>query len=443
MSNLSKTIKIAGNNIISKNILITSKPQSHMKLNRDIIAKKINSFDDSKNENKTSLKKKARSSSNLKQNEKNFILVHDSSGIQGGGLWCQAQKIYPNEKDTSYVSILPKLNSKPNLDAESYVDKKLIENLRIQIKDLTHKLSDKIAKYTDAEYRAERANNLKKIMEENLNTKEQELKTYRENNIQMKIEIESLNNALSNAKKEINRLQNELNEEYKKNKELNSKITNKEQFFSSDEINKLQKTISQLSSEKEGLKKLIESNNFSYSCGFTQEDCKQQLRDKDKILKTMEMTMNKALNENYHLKKKLTLEEQNKSQLNCIINKKNNLNEELKTQIRTMKVYFDNNLQEVKWNQNKINQKDLNIKIMKDKLIQKDEEIKKLNKKIEFLNKKLKIKCKNDNEIKIEEKKIEEKEKLIPVSPNPKLFGPDYQNYDYVDKELEKDIFGK
>ena len=199
MSNLSKTIKIAGNNIISKNILITSKPQSHMKLNRDIIAKKINSFDDSKNENKTSLKKKARSSSNLKQNEKNFILVHDSSGIQGGGLWCQAQKIYPNEKDTSYVSILPKLNSKPNLDAESYVDKKLIENLRIQIKDLTHKLSDKIAKYTDAEYRAERANNLKKIMEENLNTKEQELKTYRENNIQMKIEIESLNNALSNA----------------------------------------------------------------------------------------------------------------------------------------------------------------------------------------------------------------------------------------------------
>ena len=45
-----------------------------------------------------------------------------------------------------------------------------------------------------------------------------------------------------------------------------------------------------------------------------------------------------------------------------------------------MKICVDNNLQKEKWNKSKINQKDLNIKLMKDKLAQKDEEIQKLNK---------------------------------------------------------------
>ena len=50
------------------------------------------------------------------------------------------------------------------------------------------------------------------------------------------------------------------------------------------------------------------------------------------------------------------------------------INDELEIQIEAMKVCFDNNLQK-KWNKSKINQKNSNIKLMKDKLTQKDEEM--------------------------------------------------------------------
>ena len=163
----------------------------------------------------------------------------------------------------------------------------------------------------------------------------------------------------------------------------------------------------------------------------------------------MEISMNKALNENLELKKKLAQEEQNKNLLNSIINKKNNINEELKIQIESMKLCVDNNIQKEKWNKSKINQKDSNIKLMKDKLAQKDEEIQKLNKKIEFLNKKLKNKKNSNtslNEINNDnlqnQNENNPKEILIPVKAKPQLFGSEINNYDYQDPDLEKDIFG-
>ena len=86
---------------------------------------------------------------------------------------------------------------------------------------------------------------------------------------------------------------------------------------------------------------------------------------------------------------------------------------------------------------------------MKDKLAQKDEEIQKLNKKIELLNKKLKNKkissaslndINNDNSQ--NQNGNNSKEILIPVKAKPQLFGPEINNYDYQDPDLEKDIFG-
>jgi len=181
------------------------------------------------------------------------------------------------------------------------------------------------------------------------------------------------------------------------------------------------------------------------------------VKDKEKILKSMEITMNKALNENAELKRKLNAEENNKIQLNNIIAKKNAINEDLKSQLETMKAYIDSNKKEVKWNQSKVNQKDSNIKLMKEKLKQKDEEIKNLNNKINSLNKKLNKKKdegnkinnvdeKEDNLKKNEQKIINKedgsKEIIIPVKAKPFLFGPDPSDFDYVDQDLEKDIFG-
>ena len=159
----------------------------------------------------------------------------------------------------------------------------------------------------------------------------------------------------------------------------------------------MHKIIEQLNNEKENLLKTIHNTEDNFNNGFNEENYKQQLRDKEKILKTMEIVMNKTLNENLDLKKRLSHEEQNKSQLNNIISKKNNLNDELKIQIESMKICVDNNLQKEKWNKSKISQKDWNIKLMKDKLEQKDEEIQKLNKKIDLLSKKLKNQKKNNN----------------------------------------------
>lgn len=126
------------------------------------------------------------------------------------------------------------------------------------------------------------------------------------------------------------------------------------------------------------------------------------------------------------------------------------INEELKTQVEAMKICVGNNLQEAKWNKSKMNQKDSNIKMMKDKLAQKDEEIQKLNKKIENLNKKLKIKKNGINEIKevtdinevVHQNPDNSKEVLIQVKAKPQLFGPDSNDFDYQDPDLEKDIFG-
>ena len=335
MSNIGKKIKTAGSNIINSNIHINNKNQNNSKNISIYSNSNINKSSISNVNNKTKQKPKP-STCNPNQRERNIILMQEPSGIQGGGLWCQAPRKKVEEEEKPYVSIIPQIKEETKLlfDTEKMIDKKLIDNLRAQISELSSRLNEKIKNYTDAQFRAERAENLNKIIEEDLKSKNEELKTYKDSSIEMQQDIESLNEALNSAKKEISRLQNELNEECAKNKELNNKLSellidkDKDKYLNNDEVTKLQKRIAQLIDEKENLMKVIHSKNDNYNNKLNEENLNQQLRDKDKILKSMEITMNKALAENLELKKKLAQEEQTKAQLNNIITKKNNINED-------------------------------------------------------------------------------------------------------------------
>ena len=453
-SNNHKKIKTAGNNIIknttnvhnprkSKNISLSNNPQT--------------------NPNIPKQKKKSPLTPSINQREKNILLMQDPSGIAGNGLWCQIPK---KIEDKPYESIIPKIKAENQLllDPEKAADKKLITELKNQIRDLSLKLQDVTLKYSDAEFRAQRAENLQKITNEELQSKKDEFNDIHENAMNMENNVESLNEALNSAKKEITRLQQELNNETEINKKLNEQIEqllkekDKNNHFTSEEQIKMQNTIKQLNTEKENLLKIIQTKVNS-EANLNIENLSSKLKEKERILKAMEITMNKALNENAELKRRLNLEENNKVQLNNIIAKKNQNCEELKSQLESMKSYVNSNLKEVEWNKSKVNQKESNIKLMKEKLKSKEEEIKNLNNKIAFLNKKLKNKkeitnnninneenTKNDNLIKNQQKVINNedgsKEVIIPVKAKPYLFGPEPADFEYEDKDLEKDIFG-
>ena len=152
-SNNHKKIKTAGNNIIknttnvknprkSKNISLSNNPQT--------------------NPNIPKPKKKSPLTPSINQREKNILLMQDPSGIAGNGLWCQIPK---KIEDKPYESIIPKIKAENQLllDPEKAADKKLITELKNQIRDLSLKLQDVTLKYSDAEFRAQRAENLQKI----------------------------------------------------------------------------------------------------------------------------------------------------------------------------------------------------------------------------------------------------------------------------------------
>ena len=470
MSNVGKTIKAAGNNIIkNSNNNIPSKRQPSNQKKRTNINNNTNNTNINDNSS-NNIKRKKPTTPSINQRDRNILLVNGPNGMPGNGLWCQMPKQKEIIQDKPYESIIPKIKAEAELllDPEKAADKKLIAELKNQIKDLSLKLQEINLKYSDAEFRAQRAENLQKMAVAELQNKKDEYNDMHENALNMENSVESLNEALNNAKKEINRLQTELNNEINNNKKLNEKIQelliekDKNNYFNSEEIVKMQKNISQLNIEKENLIKIIQTKTNKESEANI-EILTNQLKEKEKILKSMEITMNKALNENAELKRKLNSEESSKNQLNNIIAKKNAINEDLKAQLESMKVYIDSNQKEVKWNKSKVNQKDSNIKLMKEKLKQKDEEIKNLNNKIIILNKKINKKKENtegnnnnnenkylskdidnlkNNEQKILNKEDGTKEVIIPVKAKPFLFGPEPSDFEYVDQELEKDIFG-
>ena len=211
MSNIHKKIKTAGNNII-KNTNIQNQPPRQKIINKSDKAKNNSLINNNNIPNKPQ-KKKYPLTPSINQREKNILLMQDPSGIAGNGLWCQMPKKDSVEKP--YESIIPKIKAETQLllDPEKAADKRLIAELKNQIRDLSLKLQDVTLKYSDAEFRAQRAENLHKIANEELQNKKDEYNDIHENAMTMENNVESLNEALNNAKKEITRLQTELNNE--------------------------------------------------------------------------------------------------------------------------------------------------------------------------------------------------------------------------------------
>ena len=249
----------------------------------------------------------------------------------GNGLWSEAKKNI--EEDKPYVSIVPQLEKERNellLDPEKEANQKIISQLKNQVRELTTQLQKEMAKSYDAEFRANHAENNKKNIMDMLDSKNQEYKDLIDEKNQLENSVNSLNEALNNAKKEIMRLNNLLKSEGEKNKEINEQLQNfmiekeRNNYMNSTNMNGLNKQIEQLNKEKENLMKILNERKYQVK---TEENCNNEmiqnrLNEKDKILKSMETTMNKALNENEELKKKLSASESSVNKLNDIISKK-------------------------------------------------------------------------------------------------------------------------
>lgn len=355
---------------------------------------------------------------------KNVILMPDINSTPGNGLWCQQV----SKEDKPYESIIPTLNMATlEIDPEKEANKKLINQLKLQVKDLSTQLETQMAKCYDAEYRASRAENTKQTYIDMVDAKANEVKEYEAKNISLENTISSMTEALSNAKKEIVRLTNELKAETEKNKNLSQNLQNllldkeRNNYQNSTEVNNLNQKIQIITAERDNLIKIIQNKNTKENASEDNSNLQKILGEKEKILVSMEVSMNKALNENAELKKRLSIEEVGKSKLNEIIKKKKEKIKTLKQQIQGYVEYMNTYGNEAKWNQNQIAQKDSQIKVMKDKIKQKDDLVIKLNKKIDLLNKQIakeKEKMSNNEDNK-------QKEELIQVQAKPFLFGPD------------------
>ena len=167
MSNVGKKIKTAGNNIIKSNTNLPSKRQP---------SNNAKNSNNNKNNNTNINKKKKPITPSINQRERNIMLVQGPNAMPGNGLWCQMPKQKELIEDKPYESIIPKIKAEAELllDPEKAADKKLIAELKNQIKDLNLKLQDINLKYSDAEFRAQRAENLQKIAAAELQNKKDE-----------------------------------------------------------------------------------------------------------------------------------------------------------------------------------------------------------------------------------------------------------------------------
>jgi hypothetical protein len=136
MSNVGKKIKTAGNNIIKNNNNIPSKrrPSNDTKISNNNKSNNIPNIN----------KKKKPNTPSINQRERNIMLIQGPNAMPGNGLWCQMPKQKELIQDKPYESIIPKIKAETELllDAEKAADKKLISELKNQIKDLNLKLQD-------------------------------------------------------------------------------------------------------------------------------------------------------------------------------------------------------------------------------------------------------------------------------------------------------------
>lgn len=355
--------------------------------------------------------------------EKDLLLMNDIQKTPGNGLWCVNIKSKIDEKlstqsTTKTKNVISSIS--PNSDVDLEIEKKIISQLRFQVQDLTSKLNSALCKCAEAEYRASRAENKKQNYIENFEQKECQIKEFEEKIDQYENTIINLNEALSNAKKEILRLQSENNDFTEKTEKYyslyQSLLIDKERKESSmsTEITNLMLKLQIIMNEKENLIRTMRVNNQNSNETYSFQ---KLIDEKEITIKNNECNLNKLINENLELKRKITYEENFKAKLNEIIKKKKEKISRLKEELKSYKDGISQYTNEVKWNQEMVLQRDNQIKVFKEKIKKLEEEIKNLKDK----NKKVK-----STNIPVEEN-IYEQENICQVIPKPFLFGPEIE----------------
>lgn len=365
-----------------------------------------------------------------KSETKNTILVKDTANHQqGNGLWCINTEKNINTNLSKENSEKQKNETKMNLNTEiaNEFDKKIIDNLKFKNKDLTEKLLNALTKAAEMEYKSQRLENKMKDYLDICEEKVEENKEIKEKLESLENNIIHLNEALSNARKEINRLQIELNNESEKAKsvlEMHQSLLlekDRREAMVNSEVNNLLIHIQGLVSDKDNLLKLMKNQDKKNEYA---NNIQKLIDEKEITSKNNEIQINKILAENADLKRRILNEENNKIKLNEIIKKKKEKINLLKDQLKSYKDAVVSSRNETKWNSEMVAQRDNQLKILKEKLINKESEIQKLNKALDNF-KKRKQGNTNPN---AEDNDVIEMQKII---PKPFLFGPETNDKDF------------
>jgi hypothetical protein len=347
------------------------------------------------------------------------MLVKGTMG-QGNGLWCintESSKKNENIKDlTNYTGLR---TTNPNLDIESEFEKKIIDHLKFQINDLNKQLISALEKANEADYNLQKALGQKDEFIAKYEDMKQVSIDQQERIDTLENTVMNVNEALSNARKEINRLISENKSESEKSKNYYEKyqslMLDKERKENSltQEINALKNKVQQERLEKENIFKNLNNNKQGESGLDTRE-----IKEKELQLKINENNVNKLFNENCELRKKLTNEEAGRNKLNDLIKKKKEKLKGLKDEVKSYKEGMVTYTNDVKWNQDLVLQRDNQIKVLKEKIKKLEEEVKKANEK---------VRVKKTNLSNVEVKPLDEE--IVPVKSRPFLFGPESPDF--------------
>jgi chromosome segregation ATPase len=312
--------------------------------------------------------------------------------------------------------------------------------LKDKVADLVTKLEEALAKYYESDYRTQRAENLKEDYLEIIEKKIAENKAIFEFMDPLNKQIINLSEALTNAKKEIERLNNANNlfrAEIKDKNELildantkNEKLKRKN-FELETENEKINQRLNeqnerieiiQLSLDRQQSKTDVKdfntpnSNNkanskvkagsINYNANNPQGSLAIYKDQSEEILKMQLQIVD--------LKKRLSEDEKIRINLFEVIKVKKAKNKSLKDEISKIVSIFEESGKENKWSHDLILQKDNIIKVLKEKINVLNNEMKMLNKKyVKFFNKNT------------EEKSVEANfplEQFVRVKASPNLF---------------------
>jgi len=374
----------------------------------------------SSNNNKNQLIKKAASDiidfNNKKPTKREVAPILTTNQQSGYGLWCIANE----KKEEVKTKQIPDEATHKNDGFFNDVDKKLIEKLKRQVTDLTIRLDSALSKSSESEYLAQRSENNRQIYFELAEKRLKEISEYDEKQKILDENIMNLNEALTSAKKEINRLQSCLqvedekaNNYYELYQNLMLEKERREANLSS-EVHALSAQLNLITHERENMVKVLQSGPNVNEMASNFQKKFSDFEDKNK---TNEIFIGKLQAEIVDLKKKLKVEEGERSKLNEVNKRKNEKIDYFEAEMEKFRGFFEDCKKEVKWNQNTVLQKENDLKVYSDKIKKLTEENTKLTKKIETLSKKKKSEN-NNNE------NNQEAEEIC-IKSKPYLFGPE------------------